>query len=167
MSVNVKYTLERALGLCGLKELKEKQKEPILAFINGNNVFVSFPTTYGKSIIIILVVVTRFTPKYSEAMLSKTFTAFLIEVPCNFFLFTLNVSSDFTKPTTCCHHLLHCLHFAWTRALTRSYSTYLPLENYRKFLNETHDSNSLDLHSSEGGGGGGGGGYVRLNTYHD
>ena len=42
----------------------------------------------------ILVVVTRSTPKYSEAMLFKTFTAFLIEVPCNFFLFTLNVPSE-------------------------------------------------------------------------
>ena len=51
MSVDVKYALERALRLCGLKELKEKQKEAILAFINGNDVFVSLPTGYGKSII--------------------------------------------------------------------------------------------------------------------
>ena len=51
MSVDVKYALERALGLCGLKELKEKQKEVILAFINGNDVFVSLPTGHGKSII--------------------------------------------------------------------------------------------------------------------
>ena len=48
MSVDVKYALERALGLCGLKELKEKQKA--LAFINGNDVFASLPTGYGKSI---------------------------------------------------------------------------------------------------------------------
>ena len=39
MSVDVKYALERALGLCKLKELKEKQKEAVLAFINGNNIF--------------------------------------------------------------------------------------------------------------------------------
>ena len=41
----------RNLGLCRLKELKEKQKEPILAFIDGDNVFVSLPTGYGKPII--------------------------------------------------------------------------------------------------------------------
>ena len=45
MSVNVKYVLERPLELCELKELKEKQKEAILAFINGNNFFVSLPTS--------------------------------------------------------------------------------------------------------------------------
>ena len=41
MSVDVKYALERVLGLCGLKEPKEKHKEALLAFINGNDVFVS------------------------------------------------------------------------------------------------------------------------------
>ena len=93
MSVNVKYALERVLGLCGLKELKEKQTGALLAFINGNNIFVSLSTSYGKSITY-GIVVTRSIPRYSEAMLSKTFTAFLIEVPCNFFLFTLNVPSE-------------------------------------------------------------------------
>ena len=51
MSVNVKYALERALGLCGLKELKEKQKEALLTFISGKDVFVSLSTGYEKSII--------------------------------------------------------------------------------------------------------------------
>ena len=50
MSVDVKYELEKALGLCRLKELKEKQKETLLSFINRNSVFVSLPTGYGKSI---------------------------------------------------------------------------------------------------------------------
>ena len=50
MSVDVKYALERVIGLCGLKELKEKQKEALVAFINGN-VLVSLPTGYRKSII--------------------------------------------------------------------------------------------------------------------
>ena len=52
MLVNVKYALERVLRLCGLKKLKEKQKEYALStFINGSVVFVSILIGYGKSVI--------------------------------------------------------------------------------------------------------------------
>ena len=51
MSVDVKYVLERVLELCGLKELKEKQTKAILAFMDGDDLFVSLPTGYWKSII--------------------------------------------------------------------------------------------------------------------
>ena len=35
----------------GLSSLKPKQVEAIQAFVNGNDVFVSLPTGYGKSLI--------------------------------------------------------------------------------------------------------------------
>ena len=35
----------------GLKPLKPKQKEAVMAFLAGNDVFVSLPTGYGKAII--------------------------------------------------------------------------------------------------------------------
>jgi len=35
----------------GVFPLKPKQSKAMLAFLEGNNVFVSFPTCYGKSII--------------------------------------------------------------------------------------------------------------------
>ena len=89
MSVDVKYAFERALGLCGLKELKEKQKEALLVFKDEDDVFVSLPTGYGKSIIYGILPLTD-----TLSSETKTFTIFFIEVPCNFFLFTLNVPSE-------------------------------------------------------------------------
>ena len=35
----------------GYKELKDKQVEAVCSFIRGNDVFVSLPTGYGKSLI--------------------------------------------------------------------------------------------------------------------
>ena len=43
--------LEMAVRSCGLKELKPKQREALLAFIDHRDVFVALPTGYGKSII--------------------------------------------------------------------------------------------------------------------
>ena len=48
MSVDVKYALERVLGLCGLKELKEKQKEVLLAFIMGTTSLYPFEPLMGS-----------------------------------------------------------------------------------------------------------------------
>ena len=46
---------EEALGKVfhdfGFEALKEKQRETVLSFLNGNDVFVSLPTGYGKSLI--------------------------------------------------------------------------------------------------------------------
>ena len=38
----------------GISSLKTKQQEAIKAFMNGKDVFVSFPTGYGKSLIYLL-----------------------------------------------------------------------------------------------------------------
>ena len=106
MSVNVKYALERVLGLFGLKELKEKQKEALLSFINGNDVFVFLSTIYGKSIIYGIL------PLVYDILKSKKSVEFIpLHLECAF------GEIRFTKPIICCHHLLHCSHYAWTHAL--------------------------------------------------
>ena len=51
MSDSVESVLEIAVRSCGLKELKPKQREALLAFIDHRDVFVALPTGYGKSII--------------------------------------------------------------------------------------------------------------------
>ena len=112
MLVDVKYALERALGLCGLKELKEKQTEALLAFINRNDIFVSLPTGYGKSIIYRILPLVYDTLKSKKSV--KSSVQFIpIHLECAF------GEIHFTKPTICCCHLLHCLHYAWMCALTR------------------------------------------------
>ena len=80
MLVDVKYALETALVLCGLKE---KQKEALLVFINGNDVYVSLPIGYGKYIIYGI-----FPLVYDTLKSKKSF-----EVQCSLF-FTLNVLSE-------------------------------------------------------------------------
>ena len=49
LSMDVESTL-RAIGKShGYVEIKEKQRDAILAFVSGKDVFVSLPTGYGKS----------------------------------------------------------------------------------------------------------------------
>ena len=43
--------IAEALAVLGLKELKEKQKEAVMTFVQGHDTFVALPTGYGKSII--------------------------------------------------------------------------------------------------------------------
>ena len=124
MLVNVECALERALGLCGLKELKEKQKEAFLAFIYENDVFVSLSISYGKSIIYEIL------PLVHDTLKSKK----SVKVPCSLFIFTLNVPSDrFTSQDQKSAVIISynvCITYAWTRALTHSYSIRPLLENY-------------------------------------
>ena len=47
----VEKALDDAVRFSGLLYLKDKQKESILTFLGGNDVFVSLPTGYGKSLI--------------------------------------------------------------------------------------------------------------------
>ena len=48
---DLEEALIATLRSCGIEKLKEKQSEAVLAFVNGQDVFVSLPTGYGKSII--------------------------------------------------------------------------------------------------------------------
>ena len=43
--------LSEVVQAMGLQALRPKQKEAVMAFLAGNDVFVSLPTGYGKSII--------------------------------------------------------------------------------------------------------------------
>ena len=43
--------ITEAMNAIGLTELKEKQKEAVMTFIQGHDTFVALPTGYGKSII--------------------------------------------------------------------------------------------------------------------
>ena len=45
--------VEFAVRKFGVSALKDKQKERITKFIEGNDIFTSLPTGYGKSMIII------------------------------------------------------------------------------------------------------------------
>ena len=42
--------VERAAGILGYSTLKHEQKDAIMKFLGGNDVFVSLPTGYGKSL---------------------------------------------------------------------------------------------------------------------
>ena len=42
--------VERAARVLGYPELRDEQKAALLTFVNGNDVFVSLPTGYGKTI---------------------------------------------------------------------------------------------------------------------
>ena len=54
MSVSVSEDLERKLESAakaiGITELKDEQRKVVLSFVRGNDVFVSLPTGYGKSV---------------------------------------------------------------------------------------------------------------------
>ena len=41
---------ESAAQAIGIAQLKEEQKQEVCSFVSGNDVFVSLPTGYGKSI---------------------------------------------------------------------------------------------------------------------
>ena len=49
--MEAKRALMEATKEIGIKALKPKQEEAILAFMAGNDTFVSLPTGYGKSLI--------------------------------------------------------------------------------------------------------------------
>ena len=44
-------TIAEAICLSGLEKLKDTQMDAIHSFLDGNDVFVSLPTGYGKSVI--------------------------------------------------------------------------------------------------------------------
>ena len=44
----IELALQVAVTRLGFAELKEKQKEAVVAFVSGKDVFVSLPTGYGK-----------------------------------------------------------------------------------------------------------------------
>ena len=49
--MDAETAIAEALAVLGLKELKEKQKEAVMALVQGHDTFVVLPTGYGKSII--------------------------------------------------------------------------------------------------------------------
>ena len=49
--MDAETAIAEALAVFGLKELKEKQKEAVMTFVQGHDTFVALPTGYGKSII--------------------------------------------------------------------------------------------------------------------
>lgn len=46
----IEDALQRAVARLGFDEAKDKQKEAVVAFASGRDVFVSLPTGYGKSL---------------------------------------------------------------------------------------------------------------------
>ena len=51
MSQNIEDIISDVARRFGLDKLKQKQKDAIMSFVQGRDVFVSLPTGYGKSII--------------------------------------------------------------------------------------------------------------------
>lgn len=49
--MDYEHVLAEVVQTMGLQVLKPKQKEAVMAFLAGNDVFVTLPTGYGKSII--------------------------------------------------------------------------------------------------------------------
>ena len=53
--LNIKWrkgaAIAEAICLAGLEKLKDRQMDAINSFLDGNDVFVSLPTGYGKSVI--------------------------------------------------------------------------------------------------------------------
>ena len=49
-AMDVKSALKVAAARLGIEELKDKQKEAIMSFASGKDVFVALPTGYGKSL---------------------------------------------------------------------------------------------------------------------
>lgn len=52
--MEVKEAVAESMKLVGMKSLWDKQQEALYAFLEGNDVFVSLPTGYGKSAIYLL-----------------------------------------------------------------------------------------------------------------
>lgn len=48
---SLEHALSESLKQMKMTSLKDKQKEAILSFVEGNDTFVSLPTGYGKSVI--------------------------------------------------------------------------------------------------------------------
>ena len=51
MEIDTEQFIRRAALIMGIDVLKEKQKEAIGAFLEGNDVFLTVPTGYGKSLV--------------------------------------------------------------------------------------------------------------------
>ena len=51
MEGEIERAIEVAMIKAGISELKEKQTECLIRFLEGNDVFASLPTGYGKSLI--------------------------------------------------------------------------------------------------------------------
>ena len=51
MSTNTRQIVLECGRLLGYPDMKDKQIEAAVAFLNGSDVFVSLPTGYGKSLI--------------------------------------------------------------------------------------------------------------------
>ena len=51
MKLKMENPIEFAMMKSGVAELKEKQKECLVRFLEGHDVFGSLPTGYGKSLI--------------------------------------------------------------------------------------------------------------------
>ena len=49
--MDIETAILKATEKLGVKELKEKQYEAVVAFLEGNDVFLVVPTGYGKSIV--------------------------------------------------------------------------------------------------------------------
>ena len=49
--MDIEQALDFAMIKAGVSALKEKQKECIVKFVEGHDVFASLPTGYGKSLI--------------------------------------------------------------------------------------------------------------------
>ena len=46
--------VESAAQAIGIAQLKEEQKRTVCSFVSGNDIFVSLPTGYGKSLLTLL-----------------------------------------------------------------------------------------------------------------
>lgn len=49
--MDAEAAIAEATSEMGLQELKKKQKEAVLTFVEGHDTFVALPTGYGKSVI--------------------------------------------------------------------------------------------------------------------
>ena len=47
--INISEVIDKAVATVGLEALKKEQREAIESFVEGQNVFVTLPTGYGKS----------------------------------------------------------------------------------------------------------------------
>jgi len=62
--------LEKAIKDLGFDKIKPKQRKAIEAFVSVNDVFVSLPTVYGKSII--YVIIPKLFEKFQNLSLCQT-----------------------------------------------------------------------------------------------
>ena len=76
--------MEESILRCGLRKLKPKQKEAILAFLSGTDGFISLPTGYGKSLIYgILPVVFDMLKGKKTIVLKYNYVVSFIEIGCH------------------------------------------------------------------------------------